>query len=92
MELFDSATRRRIRTAISERAPQAHCPVCQSTTLSLADGFVTLGLERVPASIAFSQTGLPSIALICNQCGYTLLFNAMALGLDDLVQRTAVAS
>ena len=92
MELFDSATRRRIRSAIVERAPQAYCPMCQSTTLSLADGFVTLSLDRVPTSFAFSETGLPSVALICNQCGYTLLFNAMALGLEDLVQRTAVAS
>ena len=92
MEIFDTATRRRIQAAIRERAPDAFCPMCRSTSLSLQDGFVTLGLERGARGPIYSTTGLPSIALVCDQCGYTLLFNALALSLGDLLRRTAVAS
>lgn len=92
MDTFDAATRRRIRTAISDRAPHARCPMCESASWSLEDGFVTLGLERVPGSLAYPETGLPSVALVCTQCGYTVLFNAVALGLGDLLPRTTMAS
>lgn len=87
MPAFDSNTRGRIQSALNSRAPNAHCPMCNSTSLALADGLVNLGLASSDmVSMLRGGESLPSVALICNQCGYTLLFNVLALDLPELLQ------
>ena len=47
----------------------------------MADDFISFNLTSNPAVITFGGQVLPCIALICDGCGYTILVNAVKLGL-----------
>jgi|SRR5215213_4102242 len=66
------------------RQKMLRCPVCGFNAFTAADGFVS---PPVYGNYWLSQrvSGLPSLALICDNCGNTLFINIGALGLADLI-------
>ena len=82
---FTPQAKEEIWAAIRKRKPNIECPVCHfQDHWEMAEGFVTLPL----LSNFWKETrisSLPSVALVCEKCGNTLLFNLMMLGLRHLV-------
>ncbi len=87
---FSTDQEQRIIGAIQSRLPaKLGCSACTHTQWTLADGFVFLSLSDSPGSIPIGGNGLPSVALTCKNCGNTLLFNLIVLGLRDLWESAA---
>lgn len=77
---------RRIEIAIKRKMPGGllMCAMCHSSTLILGNGYARISLQLNLQTIQLDAPGLPSITLVCTNCGYTHLFNVIALGLTDL--------
>jgi predicted nucleic-acid-binding Zn-ribbon protein len=58
-----------------------YCPICKSREWHFGEDIVHLFHLHV---LEEERPGAyPSIVVICNTCGYTMLFNAKKLGLDN---------
>jgi hypothetical protein len=60
---------------IGSKWPEARrgCIVCGENNWGVGDNIVRLQTREGPA--------YPSVAVVCNVCGYTMLFNAVRMGL-----------
>ena len=58
------------------------CPICHSSSFTIADGYLANTLQDNLNSIQLGGTFLPSVALVCTNCGFTSLHNTKILGLD----------
>ena len=61
------------------------CSVCHAQQFTLTDGYVLLSISETPNSFQLGGKHLPSVALVCTNCGNTLLINLLPLGMGDLV-------
>lgn len=59
----------------------APCPVCQQLQWEMPDGFAVVSLLK-NVWTNDRTSGLPCAAFICTTCGYTMLFNLIALGFE----------
>jgi hypothetical protein len=65
------------------------CPFCQTNNFTLSDGQVQLVVSEMGSTqyiVVGQLKTLPSIALVCQHCGNTLLLNMIVLGLGDLMR------
>jgi hypothetical protein len=66
----------------------AFCSVCSKhNSYSVSDGFIFLPLQYTTRALDYSASGMPCVALTCGNCGHTLFFNMLSLGLTPLVNR-----
>jgi hypothetical protein len=83
----------RILLAIQARAPaMSGCPVCRVGRWTLIDGIVKLPVITDPKqfpNVVLGGATLPTVALVCNNCGNTIFMNLMVLGLTDLTEAKA---
>lgn len=70
--------------AIRRIKPDLVCPICQRQTWEMPDGFVSVPLLS-NYWLDKRSSGLAGVALVCETCGYTIIFNLAALGLRELV-------
>ena len=82
--------RSQILAAVGSRMETASCQLCRANSWTLADGFVSLGLQEDFASFQVGGPALPCVALVCNNCGNTCLINLMTIGLQHLTDRVQV--
>ena len=92
MQVFSESDKVRIREALDRHGAQSRtCQMCGTSGWILADGWVFLSLTESLGNLRIGGPGLPCIALSCGNCGDTHLFNALILGLRDLVNRASGA-
>lgn len=60
------------------------CPFCNSANWDIS-GWAPISLGQGPAAVVLGGAVLPSVALVCMKCGYTVLINAMVAGLGRRV-------
>ena len=83
---FTERQQAKVMEAIREKLPHfGACNACHKGGWTLMDGFVHLQLSddvlQVPQPGA---SALPCVALLCNNCGNTMLFNIIMLGIGDV--------
>ena len=66
---------------LAERIGVYKCPICHSSSFTIADGYLANTLQDNLNSIQLGGTFLPSVALVCTNCGFTSLHNAKILGI-----------
>lgn len=59
------------------------CPICNNATFTIANGFICNNLQENLRSFQIGGEYLPSIALVCNKCGFTSFHNINILGIND---------
>lgn len=70
-----------IKECIEKRVPDLKCPACGRTKFVLASAYSPFQLQEEPKKVSVASTSLlPSIAVICSYCGYTMFFNLLSLG------------
>lgn len=84
---FSQEDRQRIVSVINERVSDWTCRLCKHNEWTLADGLIALVLQAKPGTVMVGGPTLPCFAATCTNCGNTLLLNAMALGLTDMVEK-----
>lgn len=84
---FAEDDRNQILAALRSRIQTAGCHLCRTTSWTLADGFVSVGIQDDFSSFRIGGAALPCVALVCNNFGNTCLINVMALGLRHLAEQ-----
>jgi len=59
------------------------CPICQSSKWALMNKVWELREYQGGSLVIGGQPILPVVAMMCNVCGHTILFNAIAVGAVD---------
>ena len=60
------------------------CPVCTNNQFSLAGGFTNHFLmDNMGGNLVFGGPFLPTIPIVCTNCGNTFFLNAKVLGLNE---------
>ena len=73
----------RIVSAFADKVPNYKCPICDSTEFQFMNGYILIPLQEAPDKFSLSTpSGLPCIAIVCNQCGHVSFFNTINLGLS----------
>lgn len=80
--------RREIIKVLVQRMPNISCPLCHGKTFSIADGYVMDQLQEDYNSLVISGEKLiPSIYMICNNCGF---MSQHALGVLGLINQESI--
>jgi len=62
------------------------CPICGNNGFILADGFVNEILnDNIGAGLIVGGPSIPTVAVICNNCGHVMKFSA---GVLELIPKT----
>ncbi|MEK6891882.1 MAG: hypothetical protein AABX25_01730 [Nanoarchaeota archaeon] len=60
------------------------CPVCTNDNFTVVDGFTNDSLiDTIGGNIILGGRVLPSIPIVCTNCGNTFFLNAKILGLSE---------
>ena len=58
------------------------CPICHNSSFTIVDGYLTQSIQEDYHGIVLGNGPmLPSIAVVCNNCGFTSMHNLGVLGL-----------
>lgn len=76
---------KKIEEAIKKKTGQMNfkCPVCTNNHFSLAGGFTNESLSDNVGNIVLGGSVLPSVPIVCTNCGNTFFLNAKVLGLKE---------
>lgn len=67
-----------------ERISRYQCPICHNDSFTIVDGYLANTLQNDFSSIQLGGSFLPSVALVCNKCGFTSMHNAKVLGIEEV--------
>ena len=59
------------------------CPMCGQSNWGADDGIIHLAVSSSATEIQIGGSGIPTVAAVCNHCGFVSLHSAMMLGLID---------
>ncbi|MBQ6605119.1 MAG: hypothetical protein IIX17_05915 [Tidjanibacter sp.] len=77
---------------LNERIKSIHCPMCHNSHFIIADGYFNHMLQVDLSQIQIGGPNIPSVAIICNHCGYISFHALGALGLLPVNQSNSTAS
>jgi hypothetical protein len=85
---FDAATKLKIEQWLKEKNVKTRCPACDGDQYTIEDNLgclpsgelVSLGPRGMAAGADLSHL-FPFVLLLCDNCGYTRLFNSVSMGL-----------
>ncbi len=71
----------KIIAGIDKKVPQIQCPICKKSHLTAVDGFFAHDLQSSLGSRMIGGKNIPTIPIVCTNCGYVMEFTAGSLGL-----------
>ncbi len=81
MKELSAEEKNKLVTAIKSKIPQLHCPMCQNQNFILLDGYLSHSLQFGLKGIALGGTTIPTVALVCGNCGFLSQHSIGVLGL-----------
>ena len=67
---------------LASRVEKMKCPICQMEKFTLLDGYITDVVKDDFRKISLGQvTMIPSVALVCNNCGFISQHSLGVLGI-----------
>ena len=82
----------RVLQTIQERmGGHIKCPLCSRVAWIIVDSVAVIPTQETLSFEVAPDRGLPSLPLVCRQCGNMQFLNVLALGLGDLFQENARA-
>lgn len=83
-QIISAKRQEEIISKIREQRATSNCPRCGNNSFSLVDGYFNLAIQGQPAgNVQIGGPSVPTIALVCDSCGYISLHALGALGLLD---------
>lgn len=78
----------RIIRVLQERGAILPCPRCGNASFALIDGYFNQSIQpQLNGGIVIGGPSIPSVAVICNRCGFISQHAAGALGLIPTTQK-----
>jgi len=81
MKEISQEEKQKIIRALDERGANLPCPRCGNESFTLAGGYFHQGIQTDPQVNLIGGPSIPSVVVICNQCGYLSQHALGALGL-----------
>ena len=78
MGQLSDARKQQITKALHERGATKPCPRCGNDTFTLVDGYFLQNVQAELETIRFGGQTVPSVAVVCMQCGF-ISHHALAL-------------
>lgn len=77
--LDDEQAKRFVRWLESKWGRESHCPHCRASEWSLEPHIISLRITnpKKPGDLYVGSPTYPCIPVVCNNCGYTALVNAL---------------
>ena len=75
--------KRQIANALTMRVGNIVCPICHQTKYTLLDGYFVDVIQDKYQGMQLGGRLLPSVMLVCNQCGHLENFSLGVLGLME---------
>jgi predicted nucleic-acid-binding Zn-ribbon protein len=80
---LDDKQKKHLLEYIDQKWPEPKaCPICKNTDWYLSDTIFEIR-EYFEAAFKTSGLAMPLIVLACKTCGYTILFNAISIGIIE---------
>ncbi len=79
--------KRQIANALAMRIGTIVCPICHQSKYTLLDGFFVDAIQDHYQGMQLGGRMLPSVMLVCNNCGHLESFSLGALGLMQSEKR-----
>ena len=73
-----------IKKALEERGAKLICPMCGNKSFTLLDGYFNQTIQIDFKGMVLGGPSIPSVVIVCNQCGY---LSQHALGTLGLLPR-----
>lgn len=68
--MLTSEQKEKIKSELLKKVPTLVCPMCQNKSFSMAEGYFSNTLQVDLNSLALGGQIIPSIGIICNNCGF----------------------
>src|SRR4051812_5099570 len=76
----------RVIDALRAKAPNMRaCSICGVGPWSISGGFAAVTVTDEAGKLVLGGQNLPLVPLVCANCGQTVFFNLLVLGLSDLL-------
>ncbi len=82
METMSSNEKQKIVDALSKKGANLPCPRCNTKNFTLLDGYFNQTIQqKLTADLVLGGPSVPSIIVVCNNCGYISQHALGVLGL-----------
>ncbi len=81
METNFEKEKSKIIAELSKKVTSLECPICKSSNFELGGGYFAHDLQEDLKNRRMGGINIPTVPLICKNCGYLLEFAAGTLGL-----------
>ncbi len=71
----------KIKDELIKKVPNLTCPMCQNKGFTMADGYFLNSMQADLNSVNLGGEAIPTIAVICNNCGFVSQHALGSLGL-----------
>ena len=86
--MLDSEQKKNIADSLEQKIDGLTCPMCQSKNFIMADGYFNNNMQTDFSSISFGGPSIPTIAIICTNCGFISQHALGVLGLLPKEEKT----
>lgn len=85
--MIDQEKKKEIIEIFNKRVPAIECPMCHGNQFTIVDGYSNFMLQDKPNSISLGPGSIiPSIPIVCNNCGFIGFHALGSLGLLPKVE------
>ena len=85
---FSESQKDEIISKLTSRMPNLHCPMCGKNHFTIMEGYFTSVLQSDLKNLQLTGVNMPTVALVCNNCGFVSSHSLGALGLLPKVEKT----
>lgn len=81
MEKFSEEYKKKIVQALTSKGATQPCPRCRNQSFTLVDGYFNQPIQTELGGLIIGGPSIPSIVVVCTQCGYMSQHALGVLGL-----------
>jgi hypothetical protein len=88
--MFTNDEKERIKAEVLKKIPNLTCPMCQNKNFTMAEGYFSNTMQTDFSSFSIGGQAIPTIGIICNNCGFVSQHALGILGLlplNDLTKK-----
>jgi hypothetical protein len=79
--MLTNEQKEKIKAELLKKVPTLTCPMCQNKSFSMAEGYFLNTIQADIESLALGGQVIPTIGIICNNCGFVSQHAIGRLGL-----------
>lgn len=81
--LLSESEKKEIINSLNKKGVRIHCPMCEHKNFIIADGYFNHPMQSNLEGVSFGGPSIPTIAIVCSNCGFISQHALGVLGLLD---------